>query len=359
MPTLKQSYEIALKVAQDYGTRMKSGAITADEREAAKAALAEVQRIGAELKAENDFQSKVDGIGNMLGGGTVSTPEGGLGAAIMAAGYNRKTQPQAVVEFKAVTGFTEDAVTARVNDPLLAFDKRFLYPNLRTEMVGNDETSVQTYRQADRTLGVAADGVRAIDATSTKPEAGTEVEIVNTPLFQLAYIQTVPNIVLEDSNAAKWIQEDLRLSWSRAVDVMAIDALEAAGMTSGAYSAVVPASWLNAIEVVAGNGYAVDTIVATQAQFNTLALLTDDGGFVAQKLDYLFAGMRKVAVSTPLAAPFVMDSRAIGTFYVSPLRFETFEADSGKTNSTVARLEANGVFVAQRPGAGAVVDILP
>jgi hypothetical protein len=50
-----------------------------------------------------------------------------------------------------------------------------------------------------------------------------------------------------------------------------------------------------------------------------------------------------------LGAAVVLDSRAVGRPYLSPVRFQTFEENAGKTNSTTARLEANGQFAVQRP----------
>jgi hypothetical protein len=56
------------------------------------------------------------------------------------------------------------------------------------------------------------------------------------------------------------------------------------------------------------------------------------------------------------SAGFVLDPAAAGTFYGSPGRFAVFEENAGKTNTSTARFESNGVFVVQRPLAVALLS---
>ncbi len=54
-----------------------------------------------------------------------------------------------------------------------------------------------------------------------------------------------------------------------------------------------------------------------------------------------------------------MDPAAAGVFYTSPVRFATFEEDSGTTNTSTVRCESNGLFLVQRSGAMATLNITP
>jgi hypothetical protein len=52
-----------------------------------------------------------------------------------------------------------------------------------------------------------------------------------------------------------------------------------------------------------------------------------------------------------LTTPYVLDTGAAGTLFITDARLESFEENSGQTNTTTVRLEANGVFVVHRVGA--------
>ena len=80
--------------------------------------------------------------------------------------------------------------------------------------------------------------------------------------------------------------------------------------------------------------------------------------------DYVFSGgaalpldgLTRVAVAG-LDVPYVIDPRAAGTLYVSPVRIATFEENSGQTNTSTVRCESNGVFIVQRVGGIAEVVV--
>jgi hypothetical protein len=80
---------------------------------------------------------------------------------------------------------------------------------------------------------------------------------------------------------------------------------------------------------------------------------SDDYVFSGRQLDI---GLRRVAV-TGLAAPLVIDPDAAGVLYSSPIRFQSFEEAAGRTNTSLVRIESNGLFVVQRVGAIAAVPV--
>ena len=53
-------------------------------------------------------------------------------------------------------------------------------------------------------------------------------------------------------------------------------------------------------------------------------------------------------VSKNIGQPVVVDSRAFGKLYASPVSPATFEENAGKTNSSLVRFEGNAVFGIQR-----------
>ena len=79
--------------------------------------------------------------------------------------------------------------------------------------------SVDVLTQTARSLATAANVVRAIDAVTAKPETGSTLTIVTTPLKQVATIQTnVPNVYLEQPAFNTVIENDLRLAINDGLD---------------------------------------------------------------------------------------------------------------------------------------------
>jgi hypothetical protein len=73
-----------------------------------------------------------------------------------------------------------------------------LHPVFPSVDVGSGETGVQTFRQSARTLADPDLMIRAIDATSTKPETDTTTEVVTEALRQVVNLSTgTPNVLLE------------------------------------------------------------------------------------------------------------------------------------------------------------------
>jgi hypothetical protein len=113
-----------------------------------------------------------------------------------------------------------------------------------------------------------------------------------------------------------------------------------------------------AMTTIMANGYAPDTLLLTPANAEALDVLVS--GIAGGVNDYVFApanfapgqifGLnRRVSKDIPAAA--VVDSRALGKLYTSPVQLARFEADSGTTNRGNVRMELNAVFGGERTGA--------
>ena len=68
----------------------------------------------------------------------------------------------------------------------LPYDQRWAWPVLPRVAVDSAATSVLVLSQTARSLATAANVVRAIDAITNKPETGSTVNLVTTPLKQVA-----------------------------------------------------------------------------------------------------------------------------------------------------------------------------
>ena len=101
-----------------------------------------------------------------------------------------------------------------------------------------------------------------------------------------------------------------------------------------------------AMTTIMGNGYNPDTLILTPATSEALDVLVS--GISGGVNDYVFPpaslapnnifGLNK-RVSKTIAAPAVVDSRALGKLYTSPVTLARFEADSGTTNRGNVRME--------------------
>jgi len=80
-------------------------------------------------------------------------------------------------------------------------------------------TSVNVLNETVRTLVSGGTAVRAIDATSTKPNIGGTVTMTAASLKQVAAISSgIPNVYLENGNIENIISQDLRLAYSDGLD---------------------------------------------------------------------------------------------------------------------------------------------
>jgi HK97 family phage prohead protease len=128
-----------------------------------------------------------------------NTSARGLADEFRAAGFPSETAtlPFEAFEQRAVT-WTGSVATMNVASSIaagLGYDKRWIWPLFARAPVDEGATSVDVPTQTARSLATAANVVRAIDAVTTKPETGSTVTIVNTPLNQVANKQSgIPNV---------------------------------------------------------------------------------------------------------------------------------------------------------------------
>ena len=197
--------------------------------------IAAAEALQAQLRtAERD-----DTIRNIGVTGTVVNDGETFASAILAEGWSLKGENRVMVDqehaLRLKTGSIdegssiEDAVPTRYVAAGLGLDLRHIFPHVATIPVDPDVTSAQTFRQASRSLAAAADMLRSIDETSTKPETSTVAEPVSVPLKQVATISSsTPNVLLAGASFKSWVNQDLLAAWRRALDTHIIDELTAA-----------------------------------------------------------------------------------------------------------------------------------
>jgi len=290
---------------------------------------------------------------------TAATPRRGLADEFRARGFpgETATMPWDEYEQRAVTWSAPvDAMQPVRRDGVpLGFDVRYCWPAFPRVGVGAGVTSIDVVQQTARALPPAANVVRAIDATTPKPEVGSELNIAHTALAQVAAIQSgIPNIHLQQPTVNTVVEQDLRLAINEALDKLILDALAAAAFQDpGADELIV--SVRKCITTLRAEGYNPDVLLLTPAADELLDTLVS--GIAGGVNDYVFAagsfspssifGLgRRVSKSVP--APVVVDSGALGRLYASPVSLAKFEADNGTTNTSNVRLELNAAFGLER-----------
>lgn len=292
-------------------------------------------------------------------------PRRGLAEEFRAAGFPGRPGETATVPFetfedRAVTWTgSVDAINQRqaVAGPLGA-DQRYAWPAFPRIGVDPGETSVGVLTQTARTLAAPADVIREIDETTAKPETGSTLTIVQTPLQQVATIQTgIPNVYLEQPAFNSAIENDLQLALNDGLDKLVLDAAAASGFQAPGTDPLL-VSIRKAITVLTAAGYNPDTLLLDPAAAEELDVLVS--GVSGGINDYVFApanfapgtifGLTK-RVSKTAPAPIVVDSQAFGKLYTSPVSLARFEADAGSTNKSNVRMELNAVFGTERQNA--------
>jgi HK97 family phage prohead protease len=158
----------------------------------------------------------------------------GLAEEFRAAGFPGETAtlPFEAFEDRAVT-WTGSVATMNVASSTpagLGYDQRWIWPLFARAPVDEGATSVDVPTQTARSLATPANVVRAIDATSTKPETGSTVTIVNTPLHQVANKQSgIPNVFLESQAINSIVNEDLTLALNDGLDKLVLDKIALSG----------------------------------------------------------------------------------------------------------------------------------
>jgi HK97 family phage prohead protease len=244
------------------------------------------------------------------------------------------------------------SVVRRDGGPLGA-DRRYAFPVFPSVGVDSGTTSVDVFRQTDRTLPPAADVVRAIDAVTPKPEADSEVTVAPITLKQVAAIQKgIPNVYLEQDQIRNVVGQDLRLAVNSGLDKLVLDAIALADNLDPLTDPLL-ISIRKAITVIQDAGYNPDVLILTPQDAEDLDVLQTAGPeemwvFGAGRFapGELF-GLR-VRISNGAAAPVVADASAYGRLYVSPIGLQTFEENAGETNTSLVRMEGHAIFGVER-----------
>jgi hypothetical protein len=171
--------------------------------------------------------------------------------------------------------------------------------------VDSGTTSVQSFRQSSRTLADPTAMVRAIDATSMKPETDTTTEVVTEALKQVANVSTgTPNVLLESPAFRDFVETDLRLAFGDAMDAHVVGQLAAMNPPDVGSVANLLKGARRAITLIQAAGYTPSVIAASPEDLEALDLLMSSG----PEMTYQFAltatgpnaanlwGLRRVAV---------------------------------------------------------------
>jgi uncharacterized protein len=237
----------------------------------------------------------------------------------------------------------------------LGYDTRWLYPVLPNTPVSDATTSVQYLRQSSRTLAGTA-VIRAIDATSTKPETSSTAELQTLQLNQVASVQTgIPRIHSKQPLFVSIVEADLRLSVNDGLDEVVRRGVVTAG-TAAAVTGDILQKVRRAKTVVQSNGYNPDVLAIDPAGAESLDLLRSSGS----EQFYLW-GPGQGAPGGPFglqlrvwkaAGTAILDSTSFGRLYTSPVELRAFEADAGATNKQNVRMELNAGYAVERVSAG-------
>jgi phage head maturation protease len=240
----------------------------------------------------------------------------------------------------------------------LGYDTRWIWPLFARIGVEEGATSVDVPTQTNRSLATPANVVRAVDATTTKPETGSTLTIVTTALKQLATKQSgVPNVFLESAALNAIVNDDLTLALNDALDSLVLAAIAGGGFqapsTDNPY-----VSYRKAVTTLRGAGYNPNLLILTPAADEALDIMTSGvSGGTADFVnppgqfgpDAVFGMARRVSKTIP--APAVVDTRALGKYYASRVSLARFEENAGATNTSLVRLETHAVFGLERQAA--------
>jgi HK97 family phage prohead protease len=270
------------------------------------------------------------------------------------------TIPWQAYEDRAVTwtGSVDNINAARGVAASLGYDQRYVWPIVPRVAVDAGVTSVNVFTQTNRSLASATSVIRAVDATSNKPETGSTLTVVTTAMKQVATVQSgIPNVYLETQAFATVVENDLRLALGDGLDKLVLDAVAGSGFQAPGTDNVL-VSVRKSITTLRAAGYAPDTLVVTPAVDEAIDTMVS--GVSGASADFVFApgqfapgtlfGLQR-RVSKTVAAPVVMDSSAFGKLYASAVSLARFEENAGKTNTSLVRLETHAVFGVERAAA--------
>jgi HK97 family phage prohead protease len=303
-----------------------------------------------------------------VGGSTGGEQKRTLAECFRSRGYPRERAeiPWTEYEQRARTGQFEDrdvtwstgmslSEMMRVQGAPLGWDQRYAWTAFETRAMGWETTSVSVLSQTSRALAATASVIRAIDATTTKPETGSVMQIVQLTPNQIAAVQSnVPAIYLLQPLTDSMINTDLRLTLNEAIDHLALTALATASPL-GTLGTTLIDSIREAITTLRAAGYDPDVVILDPASSQALDLFratTSDSFFMfapSFSPGQIFGLTKHESKGAP--APIVVDSSAFGHNYMTPVALANFEASNGLTNSRNIRMECNATFGVERVGA--------
>jgi hypothetical protein len=144
------------------------------------------------------------------------------------------------------------------------------------ERVDAATTSVQYLRQSARTLAGTA-VIRALDATSTKPETSSTVEFIEQQLQQVATVNTgIPRIHAAQPMFQSIVAQDLRLSVNDGLDEIVRRGVALAGTIVKGTDDIVEVT-RKPMTLVQAEGYNPDTLAIDAAGAQSLDLLRTPG----------------------------------------------------------------------------------
>jgi HK97 family phage prohead protease len=254
------------------------------------------------------------------------------------------------------TGSVDNISPLRREGTPPGFDTRYAWPAFPSVSVDPGTTSVQVLAQSARTLPDASEVVRAIDATTPKPEAESTLTVTTLPLKQVAAVETnIPNVFLEQDAVRTVVGQDLRLAVNAGLDKLALDALATAPFHDPGADPLLVAI-RRSITILQDAGYNADTVILTPAESEQLDVLQTAG---PEEL-YVFGAGRfapgqlfglNVRVSKDAPSAIVVDTSAFGRLYSSPISLRAFEENFGQTNTSLMRLEGHAAFGVERVAA--------
>jgi phage head maturation protease len=283
-----------------------------------------------------------------------------LADAFRSRGFPDETATITADEFRSVTfGGTIDAMNLqrRTGGPLGA-DQRYAWQAVQQQSVTAGVTSITVTQQTARTLVAGTTTIRAIDATSNKPEVSSTLNLVNVQMKQVAGVQTgVPNVYLEQPQIETVIETDLRLSVYDGLDELVRAAIASSGNQAPSTDNIL-VSIRKCITTLRAAGYSPNLIILTPSASETVDTMVS--GISGGTADFVFGpaqfapgslfGIPRVE-SKVVTWPVVLDTRAHGALYLSPLSLARFEENAGRTNTSLVRLEGHAQYGTERTAA--------
>jgi hypothetical protein len=360
---LEEQHKHLLEEFRSIGKRSDTGPLNHDDRERMDYLETQLRTINETLKAEHE--SELREIRN-FGPDTAGFSPVGAGQTerlsplfnqFQRAGWKPNEGPTEI-EFNYRTftwsGSVDNADINRGNDSaVLGYDSRYAYPAFTNVAIDRTVTSVQVLQQTARTLASTANVTRAVESVAAKPETSSTTALTSITVKQLANIQTaVPNLYAENPAIAAVIEADLKAALSDALDALVKVASDASGFQAPGTDPLL-ISIRKAMTTIMASGYNPDTVILTPANAEALDTLRTSGSelmwvFAAGGLAPRVLFGLQTRISKTFPAPVVVDSKAFGKMYTSPLSLASFEAGAGTTNTQNIRAELNAVFGTER-----------